>query len=70
MADGISLQRQIGEIETELKFRRDVFGRRVAARKMKQSEADYRIASMEAALRTLQWLQRNETKIREAVGDA
>lgn len=39
---------KLKEVERELKFRRYVYPRRVAAEKMKQADADFQIAIFEA----------------------
>jgi hypothetical protein len=59
MADEInwSLGAQIEEIEREIKMRREVYPRRVAQGKMRQSLADAHISRMEAVLRTLNSLR-------------
>lgn len=67
MTDRPSLGRQIAEVRAEIRMRRDVFARQVAARKMKQSEADYRIETMEAVLDTLLWCERHADVIRRVV---
>lgn len=60
----ISLNQQIEELDLELRMRRQVYGRQVAAGKMKQSEADYRIERLSAAMMTLMWLAKQEDEIR------
>lgn len=65
----VPLLHQIEELERELVFRRDVYPRQVARKKMRQGEADQHMARMTAALHTLMWLQRNEEKIRAAIGE-
>jgi hypothetical protein len=60
----ISLNQQIDEVERELKMRRDVYPRQVNSGKLRQSMADYQMERMAAVLNTLQWLQRNEQKVR------
>ena len=62
-----NLRQQIEEIDRELKMRASVYPRWVHAGKIKQSQADYHIARLEAVKTTLTWLQENETKIREAI---
>jgi hypothetical protein len=64
----ISLTQQIDEIERELTMRRDVYPRWVAQHKIRESVAAYQMARMEAVLKTLQWLHRNEDKIKATVG--
>ena len=60
----ISLNQQIDEVKRELAKRADVYPRQVNSGKMKQSLADYQTVRMQAVLRTLEWLQRNEAKVR------
>lgn len=47
----------IAELDYEVRMRREVYARRVAARKMRQAEADYKIALMEEGRNVLAWLQ-------------
>ena len=63
-----SLDAQIAEIERELIIRDRVFADRVATRKMKAGEAEYRIDCLRAVMRTLEWLKRNEVRVRSAIG--
>jgi hypothetical protein len=63
----ISIGQQIEEAELELKFRRDVFPRQIMAGKMRQGEADYRTARMEAICASLIYLQTHEEAIKGAV---
>jgi cbb3-type cytochrome oxidase cytochrome c subunit len=60
----VSLTSQIAEVQRELKMRADVYPRQVAARRMRQAEADLHVAHMRAVLATLKWLQANEDAIR------
>ena len=60
----ISLNQQIDEVKRELALRSEVYPRRINSGKMKQSLADYQTVRMQAVLRTLEWLQRNEAKVR------
>ncbi len=61
----ISLPQQIEEIEYEIGMRKQVYPRRVSAKKMRQSEATYHIERMEAVLKTLRWLEKNRPQIVE-----
>jgi hypothetical protein len=70
MTTKFSLGAQIEEVEYELKMRHDVYERRVAAHKMKQSLADLHIARMESVLATLRWLQQYEQDVRDYVAKA
>jgi hypothetical protein len=56
----VSLKSQIAEVEYELKMRRRVYPHQVAIRKMKQGEADMRIAHMTAVLETLRKMEEEE----------
>jgi hypothetical protein len=60
-----SLKMQIAEVEREIGKRRGVYGSQVAARAMRQEEADLRIAVMESVLETLRWLAKHEQTIKE-----
>ena len=62
-----NLRQQIEEIDRELRKRAEVYPRWVHAGKIKQSQADYHIARLEAVRHTLEWLQENETEIRAYV---
>jgi len=64
----VSLAQQIDEVQRELRARRDVYARLVASGKMRQSIADFQMQRLEAVLKTLEWFQRNEDKIRAAIG--
>lgn len=66
----ISLRQQIEEVETELTMRSHVYPRLVSQKKMRQSDATYRTARMEAALRTLKWLERHKEIIKGITGTA
>ena len=61
----VSIAGQISEVEREISMRREVFPRQVQRRMMKESEAELKIAYMEAVLRTLRWLQQNEAAIKQ-----
>lgn len=63
MSDGPerSLGAQIQEVQRELALRERVYGR---AAPNKRGENEEHMARMKAVLRTLLWLQKNETKIR------
>jgi hypothetical protein len=54
-----SLDEQIAEVRREVGLRKIVYPNWVARQKMTQAAADEHLAKMEAALTTLQWLQRN-----------
>lgn len=54
MADDVSLEQQVKCVERELRMRHQVFGRRVAAGKMKQEQMDREIREMQAVLKTVQ----------------
>ncbi len=63
--DRPSLDMQIAEVEREIAMRKRVYPKWVTDGKMKQHMAERQIASMEAVSVTLNWLKRNEDKIRE-----
>lgn len=63
----LSLAAQIAEIKRELAQRAITYPRLVSTRKLTQAEADYRNLALGSVLRTLQWLQRHERGVREAV---
>lgn len=62
-----SLIAQINTVQDEIDQREKVYPRIVSKGKMRQSEADHRIADMRAVLDTLMFLKLNEDVIREAV---
>lgn len=68
MQHKISLWQQIDEARRELDLRKEAYPKWVAAGRLSQEQADRQVARMEAILQTLGWLQRNETRIREALG--
>lgn len=53
----IPLEAQIAEVERELGMRQHVYTRRVGEKKMKQADADAKIATMQAVLSTLREVQ-------------
>lgn len=63
----VTLTAQIGEVKRELALRRGVYPGFVAARKMRQAEADLHLEYMGAVLDTLEWLRLHEPAIREAL---
>lgn len=56
----IPIERQIAAVERELRFRRQVYPRRVAMQKMSQKQADEEIEVMQAVLGTLQALPKTQ----------
>ncbi|HEY7302169.1 MAG TPA: hypothetical protein VH684_30110 [Xanthobacteraceae bacterium] len=60
----ISLAQQIEEIDC----RRRVYPGLVRAGKRRQSELDYHVARLEAALRTLKWVEEHAEEIKRACG--
>jgi hypothetical protein len=64
-----SLLAQLEEVERELALRRRFYPIQVHKKQLRQTEADYCIARLEAVRRTLLWLQENETIIRAALMD-
>lgn len=69
MTGALSLRGQIDCVRRELRQRQQVYARLVASGRMKSAAADYEIASMERVLRTLQWVERHEPILRQAVAD-
>lgn len=63
----ISLGQQIAELDREIAIRRDFYIVQVSKGKMRQSVADYQMAHMTAARKTLAWLAEHEATIREAI---
>ena len=63
----IPLTQQIASVRREIDMRRKVYPGLISRSKMRQSEADLELWSMEAALRTLEWLERNREALRRAV---
>lgn len=61
----IALAQQIEEVATTLDERRSDYDQKIARRKLGVSLAEYRTRRLEAAQRTLQWLQRHEEAIRQ-----
>lgn len=59
----------IGEVEREVALRIRVYRRRVDEGKMTQEKADRGIEVMSAVSLTLQWLRKNETRIKAALGE-
>lgn len=70
MTDKINLNQQIASVDREIAMRQRVYPSFVARGKMRQGEADYEIATMQAVKATLLWLNENETTIRAAVDAA
>jgi hypothetical protein len=62
----VSLSRQIAELRRERRMRDEAYPRLVASKKMKAEEADYLIESLEAAIDTLEWLERNREVVLRA----
>lgn len=67
MAEGekIPLSEQIKEVGREIGLRRSVYPGFVQRMKMSQQEADMRIATMEAVLATLKWVERHQDELRQ-----
>jgi hypothetical protein len=59
------LAEQIAEVERELTMRARVYPSLIEAGKLSQALADRQTACLAGALKTLQWLQDNETKIKD-----
>lgn len=60
----ISLNQQIDEIQRDLAERRSTYPAMVATRKLKQSQADFQCARLDAAWQSLTWLREHEAEIR------
>lgn len=60
-----SLRQQIEELQRERDQRASVYPRLIASRKLGASLAQYHCDRLEAAIRTLDWLQQHEAVIRE-----
>lgn len=69
MAEKVSIAGQIAEVHRELALRRNVYPSRVAAGKMRQSEADLCMDRMLAVLDTLMFCQRYEPAIRAYIAE-
>ena len=69
MADKISIAGQIAEVHRELALRQNVYPSRVAAGKMRQSEADLCLPRMRAVLDTLMFCQQHEPAIRAYIAE-
>ena len=68
MMQRFSLAAQIDEVKREMSMRDKVYAHQIAIMKMKSGEAEYRQARLAAVLKTLEWLQRNEARVRAAIG--
>jgi hypothetical protein len=62
-----SLTAQLQEVERELAMRARVYPQRVAARRMREGEADEHCLRLECVRDTLRWLQKNEARIKAAL---
>lgn len=60
-----SIQAQLAEVARELALRERVYPSRVAARRMRQSEADMHIELMKSVRATLAWFETNEQLIKQ-----
>lgn len=67
MTAKFSLREQLEEVEREIRLRKDVYTRAVAAGHMRQAIADYHLGRMEGVLATLGWLSDNEQRIKAKV---
>lgn len=59
-----TLAEQIAEVGRELGLRRGVYPKWIEAGKLSQALADRQIACLDAAYRTLKWLESNEAEIK------
>ena len=64
MAASVSLARQIAALAAEQPMIARRMRDAVARRAMRPAEMDYALESIEAAIRTLEWLQANEAVVR------
>jgi hypothetical protein len=60
----LSLNLQIEVVEREIKMRESVYPRWVRSGKMRSGVADYELDGMRHVLLTLQWLEKNEARIK------
>jgi hypothetical protein len=67
MSGSIPLIDQIACARREIALRESVYPSWVARQRMTKESADLELERMRAVLQTLEWLQRNETKVRAAV---
>jgi hypothetical protein len=70
MTEKFTLHQQILEVENELAIRKEVYAKRVAAGKMRQSESDFRMDRMRAVLATLKTLERYAEPVKAAIAAA
>lgn len=61
----VALRQQIEEVTATLDERRADYDQKIVRRKLGPSLAEYRTRRLQAALRTLEWLQRHEQLIRQ-----
>jgi chorismate mutase len=64
MNERVSLAHQIAELKREAKIRESVYPQFIARARMTEGEAREHIVRLSAAIRTLEWLQKNEERIR------
>lgn len=67
---GLTLDRQISELTRACNERVTEYARLVRAGKMRESEAEYRLEGLNAALESLYWLQRNRAVVLAAAVEA
>lgn len=63
----IPLAEQIAELKREERLRKSVYARWTMTGKMTARQAEERQQRLHAAIETLEWLQRNEERIRAKV---
>lgn len=68
MPDRIPLTEQIAELKREAAIRERAYPTFVARGQFSQADADKQRARLSAAISTLEWLQRNEAKVRTLAG--
>ena len=66
--DKISLDDQIAELRRERDMRDRVYPGLIGKGRLTPDQANKNNAAMDAAIRTLTWLKKNEGKIRRALG--
>ncbi len=67
MTAPLPIAEQINEVLRELAERETRYPLRIEERRMSQAQAGRQNQVMEAVLKTLRWLERNETQIKQAL---
>lgn len=63
----VPIKDQIAELKREHAIRQKVYPTWVARERMSQKEADQHLERLSAAITTLEWVERNEAKIKGAL---